>query len=65
MPRDCIVLMNRVSETVQRGKTVDVFAFLDELKNEFPNVPRPKLARIVMEEVIIANARAVWENFNC
>lgn len=58
---DRILLIQRIAQNLRQGADIDIYALVEELKTEFPDVPEAELARIVSEEVIVASASAFWE----
>lgn len=50
-----------VAENVKLDSAVDVYRLVEELRDEFPNLPEPELVRMVGEEVIACGACSYWE----
>lgn len=61
MSQNRIPIIQRVSQSLREHSAVDIYAMVNDLKGEFPNVAEADLERIVSEEVVAAGANAVWE----
>jgi hypothetical protein len=61
MSRDRVPILQRLSQNIRQGSIIDVYALVEDLKHEFPDISEAELVRIVSEEVVLANGNAVWE----
>jgi hypothetical protein len=60
MSRQRLSILQKVSQNLRQGTTIDVYELVNLLRSEYPDVPEAELVRIISEEAIAAGASACW-----